>query len=105
MSDQEAKTFKHSRIRPWVKWSGIVGAIVVTLVLLEKAQPYVEGYATKQTNEKLMMLAKNQDSMKAGFKNEIRELEGRLEKKADENNRELVKMLILALNKNRGDTP
>ncbi len=42
--------------KSWKTWGVIVSALVATIVLFEKAQPYVEGYAAKQLREEVMAL-------------------------------------------------
>ncbi len=50
--------------KSWKAWGVIAGAIVATLVLIEKAQPYVEAYATRKTQQQLTAIQIMQQSSK-----------------------------------------
>lgn len=50
--------------KSWKAWGVMVSAIVATLILIEKAQPYFESYATRKTQQQLTDIQIMQQSNK-----------------------------------------
>ncbi len=50
--------------KSWKAWGAVVAAIIGTIVLIEKAQPYIEAYSTQKTETQIQSLHVSQLEMK-----------------------------------------
>jgi len=88
-------------MKSWKTWSIVVGAIVATIVLIEKSQPYIESYSTRSTNAKLENLAANQYKMKHEILARLDRLEESMSEKKYEMDKDLIREIVTAVQESK----
>jgi hypothetical protein len=83
--------------KSWKAWGITVSAIVATLVLIEKAQPYVEGYGTRELRKEVRALKVSQYELKRDVIERLDRFEIMLAEMKLTADKELIKATIEAV--------
>lgn len=83
--------------KSWKTWATIAGAIITTIVLFEKAQPYVEGYAAKELAKEVMDLKVQVYDLKKDVNEGFARMEIIMAENEHKMDKELIKATIEAV--------